>query len=118
MGIYNIEEIPLKTSKEELLRQQRFGPVSLRKVEEALDKRGLSLPDHSQKEVDLSSIESLNISTRAKGVLFRTKIYTVDILTMYTPEKLLQLQDFGVLSLNEVVTALSQRGRTLRSDDY
>lgn len=48
---------------------------------------GFSNPQSRQTKgsalVDPNSIESLNISTRAKGALFRARIHTVDILVMY-----------------------------------
>lgn len=117
-GVRVIEELPEQFSREDLLRLPHFGPVSLSKVERVLKGQGLKLLDRFPEEVDSNSIESLNISTRAKRALFRVRVHTVDILVMYTPKQLLRVQDFGVLSLNEVVNALSQRGRTLHSDDY
>ena len=55
----------------------------------------------------------LNLSKKTVRTLYRVDIYTIDNLTLKAEWELLRLPDFGKTLLNEVKTALAEKGLSL-----
>ena len=55
------------------------------------------------------------ISVRTQHALSRVGIHTVESLTTKTEDELMSIHDFGIKSLGEVETALSELGLALKS---
>jgi DNA-directed RNA polymerase subunit alpha len=67
--------------------------------------------ESTDKEVDYKRIliEELQLSVRAYNCLKRAKIHTMADLLVYSQKDLLEIKNFGLKSVNEVVTALEKR---------
>lgn len=62
-------------------------------------------------------IEALDLSERPRNCLRRAQIQTVGELVTQTPEKLLNITNFGQKSLDEVTAKLDELGLSLRTAD-
>ena len=54
-------------------------------------------------------IEELQLSVRAYNCLKRAKIHTMSDLLLYSQKELLEIKNFGLKSVNEVINALEKR---------
>ena len=66
---------------------------------------------------DDMAIESLELSERPRNCLARVGIFTVGQLLSKTSEELLDITNFGKISLDEVMAKLDERGLSLRDGD-
>ena len=118
---------------EDLLQIKNFGQKSADEVRSAVEKKGLTFPFSSQhfKDNSLQSesgaadqqnedrsneLASLELSARAMNCLYRGKIYSITSLLQRTQSQLLSIQNLGPSVVQEVNTALSQKGLSLPAD--
>ncbi len=125
----NVETIGdlIQCTEEELLNCDNFGQYSLERVKKFLDERDLSLSKAGRNKVTLKpgpppdevddilrkKIEDFDWSARSKRAMKRLSIYTVKDLVEKTEEELLECQNFGETSLQEVKDTLSELGLSL-----
>ncbi len=123
-----------RVTEQELLAGKNFGETSLSEVREILRARGLSIghavreerttvpaffaQDISPEERQLleSSVGVLNLSVRSRKCLSRLGINTLGELIGRSPDELIAMRNFGVTSLNEIRSKLSEHGLKLRND--
>lgn len=132
MGVRNLGDLT-RLSEQDLLGGKNFGETSLREIKEMMESKGLSLGQFVAKEKprDFGIAETLspqqqalmnrpvaelNLSVRARKCMSRLGIATVGELVMRTPDELLESKNFGVTSLNEVRSKLTDLGLRLRND--
>lgn len=115
MYITKIEDLQLKTEKE-LLKQDLFGKKALEEVKRFLAQRGMSLRDPSKNSDSIESLKFSNkyIDRRIKNFLWRKDINTIPQLKSKTESELLEYVGLGDLFLEEIKSALAQRGESLR----
>ena len=63
-----------------------------------------------------TSVSDLNLSVRSRKCMARLGIVSVAELVTRTPDELLSAKNFGVTSLNEIRSKLSELGLKLRND--
>ena len=133
MGVRNLGDLT-RTSEQELLGGKNFGETSLQEIKEMMESRGLRLGQAVQKDRPRDfgfpaenlnpqmqalmnrTVADLNLSVRARKCMSRLGITTLGELTSRTPDELLESKNFGVTSLNEVRSKLSDLGIKLRND--
>ena len=134
MGVRNLGDLT-RTSEQELLAGKNFGETSLQEIKEMMESRGLRLGDSTaikerprdygyqaenlspQQQALLNRpVADLNLSVRARKCMSRLGITTLGELTSRTPDELLESKNFGVTSLNEVRSKLTDLGIKLRND--
>ena len=127
--LLNITEI-------ELLSYKNFGETSLREIKAILEPKGLylgmALEDKQLSSTEMTDediaedheeglknkpVDDLRLSVRARKCLQKLNIRTIGEITNKTDAELLGCKNFGVTSLNEVKTALSDLGLSLRNLD-
>ncbi len=131
MGIETLGDL-VRTSEQQLLASKNFGETSLIEIREMLGSRGLSLGQiqDAQREpdppLDVSNmtpdqqavldrpISDLNLSVRARKCMVRLGINTISELIRKTGDDLLESENFGVTSLNEVRAKLDNLSLKLR----
>jgi DNA-directed RNA polymerase subunit alpha len=138
MGIRNLGDLT-KITEQELLGSKNFGDTSLNEIKLMLESKGLSLGQALQTTVSTKDSKSrdyyrnealspqeqalmgrpvadLNLSVRARKCMSRLGITTLGELVQRTQEELLESKNFGVTSLNEVRSKLTDLGLKLRGD--
>jgi DNA-directed RNA polymerase subunit alpha len=132
MGVRNLGDLT-RLSEQDLLGGKNFGETSLREIKEMMESKGLGLGQFVAKEKprDFGYAETLspqqqalmnrpvaelNLSVRARKCMSRLGIATLGELLMRTPDELLESKNFGVTSLNEVRSKLTDLGLRLRND--
>src|SRR5260370_33494655 len=132
MGLRNLADLP-RLRKQELLGSENLGEASLREIKEMMESKGLHLGQFVMKEKprdygyqeNLSPqqqallnrpVADLNLSVRARKCMSRLGITTLGELILRDPDELLESNNFGVTSLNEVRAKLSDLGLRLRND--
>jgi len=126
----------LNITETELLSYKNFGETSLREIKAILEPKGLYLgmaledkqlssseiADESAEEdqeegLKNKPVDDLRLSVRARKCLQKLNIRTIGEITSKTDAELLGCKNFGVTSLNEVKTALTDLGLKLRNLD-
>lgn len=133
MQIRTLGDLTSKT-EQDLLSSKNFGETSLEEIKEMLSSKGLQLgqslqddgPQVLRREAeDLSPqeravlnkpVSDLNLSVRARKCMTKLGINLVSDLVRRTGDELLESKNFGVTSLNEVRSKLSELGLKLRGD--
>lgn len=133
MGVRNLGDLT-RTTEQDLLGGKNFGETSLQEIKEMMESRGLRLGQSIQKDrprdfgvqaENLSpqqqallnrTVADLNLSVRARKCMSRLGITSLGELVARTPDELLESKNFGVTSLNEVRSKLSDLGLKLRND--
>lgn len=133
MNIHFLGDL-VNTTEEELLGSKNFGETSLQEIKDLLQTKGLRLgmgrdlgaPRAQEPErEELSPTEqaaltqpvgSLNLSMRARKCLSRLNISSLAELVAYSGDQLLEVKNFGVMSLNEIRAKLGDIGLKLRGD--
>lgn len=133
MGVRNLGDLT-RTTEQDLLGGKNFGETSLQEIKEMMESRGLRLGQAVQKDrprdyglpsENLSpqqqalmnrTVADLNLSVRARKCMSRLGISSLGELVSRTPDELLESKNFGVTSLNEVRSKLSDLGLKLRND--
>jgi len=133
MGIYTLGDLT-RISEQDLLAGKNFGETSLHEIRDMMSAHGLTIgqnlrpttpADFAQMPEELSPqeqaevsrpISDLNLSVRARKCMSRLGITTVGELLQRTPDELLSSRNFGVTSLNEIRSKLSEVGLKLRND--
>lgn len=134
MGIRNLGDLT-KITEQELLGSKNFGDTSLNEIKLMLESKGLSLGQSLQTTKDKSRdyyrnealspqeqallgrpVADLNLSVRARKCMSRLGITTLGELVQRSQEELLESKNFGVTSLNEVRSKLTDLGLKLRGD--
>lgn len=133
MGIRNLGDLT-RTTEQDLLAGKNFGETSLQEIKEMMLSRSLQLGEavskdrtrdygfpvenvNPQQQALLNRpVADLNLSVRARKCMTRLGISTLGELAMRTPDELLESKNFGVTSLNEVRSKLSDLGLKLRND--
>jgi DNA-directed RNA polymerase subunit alpha len=126
----------LNITETELLSYKNFGETSLREIKAILEPKGLflgmALEDKQLSSAELTDesiaedqaeglknkpVDDLRLSVRARKCLQKLNIRTIGEITSKTDAELLGCKNFGVTSLNEVKTALTDLGLSLRNLD-
>jgi DNA-directed RNA polymerase subunit alpha len=126
----------LNITETELLSYKNFGETSLREIKAILEPKGLflgmALEDRQLSSAEMTDeaieedqeeglknkpVDDLRLSVRARKCLQKLSIRTIGEITNKTDAELLGCKNFGVTSLNEVKTALSDLGLSLRNLD-
>lgn len=134
MGIRNLGDLT-KITEQELLGSKNFGDTSLNEIKLMLESKGLSLGQALHAAKDKSRdyyrnealspqeqalmgrpVADLNLSVRARKCMSRLGITTLGELCQRSQEELLESKNFGVTSLNEVRSKLTDLGLKLRGD--
>ncbi len=134
MGIRNLGDLT-KITEQELLGSKNFGDTSLNEIKLMLESKGLSLGQALHTTKDKSRdyyrnealspqeqalmgrpVADLNLSVRARKCMSRLGITTLGELCQRSQEELLESKNFGVTSLNEVRSKLTDLGLKLRGD--
>lgn len=135
MGIRNLGDLT-RITEQDLLQSKNFGDTSLNEIKIMLESKGLSLGQalHTSKEkvrdpyfrnealspqeqaLLARPVADLNLSVRARKCMTRLGITTLGELVGRTQEELLESKNFGVTSLNEVRSKLTDLGLKLRGD--
>ena len=134
MGIRNLGDLT-KITEQELLGSKNFGDTSLNEIKLMLESKGLSLGQALHTTKDKSRdyyrnealspqeqalmgrpVADLNLSVRARKCMSRLGITTLGELCQRSQEELLDSKNFGVTSLNEVRSKLTDLGLKLRGD--
>jgi DNA-directed RNA polymerase subunit alpha len=125
MGIRSLGDL-IKRSEQELLAYKNFGETSLNEIREMLAAKGLSLgqplgqakegaSEDAQSELLSRSIDTLQLSVRARKCMDRLGIRTLEQLIQKSETELLGERNFGQTSLDEVNKQLKPMGLTLAS---
>lgn len=134
MGIRNLGDLT-KITEQELLSSKNFGDTSLNEIKLMLESKGLALGQSLQTTKDKSRdyyrnealspqeqallarpVADLNLSVRARKCMSRLGIASLGELVQRSQEELLESKNFGVTSLNEVRSKLTDLGLKLRGD--
>ena len=133
MNIHTLGDLT-RISEQDLLSGKNFGETSLHEIREMMSAHGLMIgqnlrsPSQSdfnflqeelspQEQAEVARpISDLNLSVRARKCMSRLGITTIGELVSRTPDELLSSRNFGVTSLNEVRSKLSEIGLKLRND--
>lgn len=132
MGIHTLGNLT-ETTEQELLTGKNFGETSLHEIRDLMAAHGLHIGQNLQKKAgDLTatlqnltpqeqvmlnkSIADMNLSVRARKCMSRLGITTMAELVQRTADELLSSRNFGVTSLNEVRSKLSEMNLKLRND--
>ena len=134
MGIRNLGDLT-KITEQELLGSKNFGDTSLNEIKLMLESKGLSLGQALHTTKDKSRdyyrnealspqeqalmgrpVADLNLSVRARKCMSRLGLTTLGELCQRSQEELLESKNFGVTSLNEVRSKLTDLGLKLRGD--
>jgi DNA-directed RNA polymerase subunit alpha len=133
MGIRTLGDLT-RTSEAELLNSKNFGDTSLGEIREMLASKGLELGQFASERpepapvFDVAAltpdeqvhvnrpISDLNLSVRARKAMVRLGLNTIGEMIRKTGDELLECKNFGVTSLNEVRSKLSELGLKLRGD--
>jgi DNA-directed RNA polymerase subunit alpha len=126
----------LNITETELLSYKNFGETSLREIKAILEPKGLflgmALEDRQLNSTEMveetivedqeeglknKPVDDLRLSVRARKCLQKLNIRTIGDITNKTDAELLGCKNFGVTSLNEVKTALTDLGLSLRNLD-
>jgi DNA-directed RNA polymerase subunit alpha len=126
----------LNITETELLSYKNFGETSLREIKAILEPKGLflgmALEDKQLNSAEMADetivedqeeglknkpVDDLRLSVRARKCLQKLNIRTIGDITNKTDAELLGCKNFGVTSLNEVKTALTDLGLSLRNLD-
>jgi DNA-directed RNA polymerase subunit alpha len=125
MGIRSLGDL-IKRSEQELLAYKNFGETSLNEIREMLASKGLSLGQplgqakdgagkDAQSELLSRSIDTLQLSVRARKCMDRLGIRTLEQLVQKSETELLGERNFGQTSLDEVNKQLKPMGLILAS---
>ena len=110
--ISNLQELVIK-APQDLLKLPGFGLKSLLMVEQALEKKSLSLVNS---DLDLYiDISVLNLSVRPREALLNEGIVTLEELISKTPRQLLGIRNLGLGSVVEIEQALAKRNLSLKA---
>jgi len=134
MNIRTLGEL-IRLTEAELLAYKNFGETSLNEIKALLTKKGLRLgqsPDElelavveeiavpkapalppGQEAILSKSVSELELSVRARRCLQRLNVQTLADLVQYSESDLLATRNFGVTSLNEIKSRLSEHGLQL-----
>lgn len=118
----------LQCTEQELLSCENFGKLSLKRLRNFLDSKGLSLARKGRKRVTLKPspppedtddimkkpVEEFDWSARSQRAMKRLSVFTVNDLVEKTEEELLDCQNFGETSLQEVKDTLNELGLSLK----
>jgi DNA-directed RNA polymerase subunit alpha len=136
MNIYTLGDLT-RVGEQELLAGKNFGETSLHEIRDLMTQHSLMIGQnlHKKKEsfapfavpmqpslspqeqaVLGKSISDLNLSVRARKCMSRLGIATIGELVGKTPDELLSTRNFGVTSLNEVRSKLTEMDLKLRND--
>jgi DNA-directed RNA polymerase subunit alpha len=126
----------LNITETELLSYKNFGETSLREIKAILEPKGLYLgmaledkqlasaemvdetvAEEQEEGLKNKPVDDLRLSVRARKCLQKLNIHTIGEITSKTDAELLGCKNFGVTSLNEVKTALTDLGLSLRNLD-
>ncbi len=120
----------IQCTEEQLLACENFGQYSLDRVKKFLNEHNLSLAKGNRNKVTLKpgpppedvddilrkKIENFDWSARSKRAMKRLSIYTLKDLVEHTEEELLDCQNFGETSLEEVKETLNELGLSLADE--
>jgi len=128
----NVETVGdlIQCTEDQLLACENFGEYSLDRVNKFLNKNDLSLAKGSRSKVTLKpgpppedvdeilrkKIENFDWSARSKRAMKRLSIYTLKDLVEHTEDELLDCQNFGETSLEEVKETLNELGLSLADE--
>jgi DNA-directed RNA polymerase subunit alpha len=126
----------LNITETELLSYKNFGETSLREIKAILEPKGLylgmALEDNQLSSAEMDDeavaedqqegllnkpVDDLRLSVRARKCLQKLNIHTIGEITSKTDAELLGCKNFGVTSLNEVKSSLTDLGLSLRNLD-
>jgi len=133
MKIHTLGDLT-QLSESELLAYKNFGETSLTEIKALLEKKGLRLGQRPE-EVDVAALASepppkvtvppgkeamlnrpvseLELSVRARRCLQRLNVMTLGDLIQHSEAELLATRNFGVTSLNEINSRLTELGLKL-----
>lgn len=132
-GIQTLGDLT-RVNEPELLAGRNFGETSLHEIREILDAHGLRIgqfapqarkqpPAFEPEELTPQEramverpVTDLNLSVRARKCLARLGINTMGELVSKTADELMSVRNFGVTSLNEIRSKLSEQGLKLKND--
>lgn len=133
LGIKTLGDLT-RISEPELLASRNFGETSLKEVKTILESKGLQvgqnvvdkkaannvvrredLPEDKRTLFD-SPVSELNLSVRSRKCIGRLGLNSIGELINKTPDELLSIRNFGVTSLNEIRSRLTEMGLALRND--
>lgn len=132
-GIQTLGDLT-RVNEPELLAGKNFGETSLHEIKEILDAHGLYIgqfapqarrqpPAFEPEELTPQEramverpVTDLNLSVRARKCLARLGINTMGELVSKTADELMSVRNFGVTSLNEIRSKLSEQGLKLKND--
>ena len=86
-------------------------------IRERSGRKGAVMQGMRQEDLDVLSIDDLDMPVRAWNCLRRAECETVGQLVLMRPQQLLRLKNFGKQSLADVVRALGYLGLSLAPDD-
>jgi len=133
MDVYTLGDLT-RATEQELLSGKNFGETSLHEIRDLMSAHGLVVGQnlHEAKAQDLyiqkedlspqeqaaltKSISDLNLSVRSRKCMSRLGISTMGELLQRTADELLSSRNFGVTSLNEIRSKLSEIDLKLRND--
>jgi DNA-directed RNA polymerase subunit alpha len=134
MNIRSLGDLVRKT-EQEMLSYKNFGETSLREIKEMLHSKGLRLgmlrEDGMPRPVlerrqpaevptvstaESAPIDDLEFSVRSRKCMERLNAQTIGDLTCMSEPELMQIKNFGRVSLQEIKDKLSERGLSLRQD--
>jgi DNA-directed RNA polymerase subunit alpha len=126
----------LNITETELLSYKNFGETSLREIKAILEPKGLylgmaledkqlsnsemtdeTIAEEQEEGIKNKPVDDLRLSVRARKCLQKLNIHTIGEIAGKTDAELLGCKNFGVTSLNEVKTALTDLGLSLRNLD-
>jgi DNA-directed RNA polymerase subunit alpha len=126
----------LNITETELLSYKNFGETSLREIKAILEPKGLylgmaledkqlvsaemvdeTIEEDQEEGLKNKPVDDLRLSVRARKCLQKLNLRTIGDITNKTDAELLGCKNFGVTSLNEVKTALTDLGLSLRNLD-
>ena len=134
MNIFTLGDLT-RISEQDLLAGKNFGETSLHEIREIMSAHGLIVGQnlHQSKGADLAAlhqpdlspqeqamlgrpISDLNLSVRARKCMSRLGLTTIGELLQRTADELLSSRNFGVTSINEVRSKLTEMSLSLRND--
>lgn len=116
MGIYTVGDL-IQIAFYALQIDNRISDLKIDKIRNFLKENARPMfLDEENKELLAAPVSELHLSVRARKAMKKMRIETVGQLTWTTAATLLECENFGVTTLNEVREKIEERGLRLRDD--
>lgn len=119
-SIMTIKDV-LSYSKSKLLKIRGIGINGVIEIETLIRMLGYDLISEDINDVENSSLDisirRLSLNVRLENILFRKRIFTIDVLVTYSRDDLLKISGMGAKGVDEIETALASLGYKLISNE-